>query len=231
MSTLAFADDASFESSHITLHIKNKHSVASSRRDHRRTSAFITGASAALTSPSAESTVQSSSQQQHNTTTSTPSPTAGMIQKFTVITVSGKEKKWAEQRYRMITSIKARLLGTRRQSGTVPGTVPDLPESAGPGDGDSDAPPSPSPICPESGTLPRARPRFAGDGDAPPSLIPTGGPGSAPWSKGTTMCAIGSDSRAVPQLDEVPGPLAEKRSPGLQLSDARPLGAHAGHQQ
>jgi len=27
---LAFADDVSFESSHITLHIKNKHSVASS---------------------------------------------------------------------------------------------------------------------------------------------------------------------------------------------------------
>ena len=92
MSTLAFADDVSFESSHITLHTKNKHSVASSRRDHRRTSAFITGASAALTSPSAESTVQSTSQQQHNTTTITPSPKAG-IQKFTVITVSRKEEK------------------------------------------------------------------------------------------------------------------------------------------
>ena len=117
---LAYADVVSFESSHITWHIKTKHSVAlaSSRRD-RRTSAFITGASAALTSPSAESTVQStsaavisspsaestvqsSSQQQHNTTMSTPSPKAG-IQKFTVITVSGKEKKWAEQRYRMMT--------------------------------------------------------------------------------------------------------------------------------
>ena len=163
-------DDVSFESSRITLYIKNKHSVALSRRDHRRTSAFITGASAALTSPSAESTVQitsaavisspsaestvqSSSQQQHNTTTSTPSPKAG-IQKFTVITVSGMEKKWAEQRHRMITIIKVRLLGTRRQSGTVPGTVPDLA-------GDGDAPPSPSPICPESGTLPRPRPRFA----------------------------------------------------------------------
>ena len=71
----------------------------------------------------------------------------------------------------MITIIKVRLLGTRRQSGTVPGTVPDL-------SGDGDAPPSPSPICPESGTLPRPRPRFAGDGDAPPSPIPIGG--SAP---------------------------------------------------
>jgi hypothetical protein len=176
MPTLAFADDASFESSHITLHIKNKHSVASSRRDHRRTSAFITGASAALTSPSAESTVQStsaavisspsaestvqsSSQQQleHNTTTSTPSPKAG-IQKFRVIviTVSGKEKKWAGQRYRMITSIKARLLGTRRQSGT----------------------------------LPRARPRYA--------RFPPGARGPRPGAEGTTMCASGSDS--VPQL-------------------------------
>ncbi len=39
-------------------------------------------------------------------------------------------------------SVKVRLLGTRQQSGTVPGTVPraDLP-------GDGDAPPSPSPIC------------------------------------------------------------------------------------
>ena len=37
-----------------------------------------------------------------------------------MITVSGMEKKWAEQRYRMITIIKVRLLGTRRQSGTVP---------------------------------------------------------------------------------------------------------------
>ena len=48
----------------------------------------------------------------------------------------------------------------------VPVPVPDLP---GDGDGTSvpdlpgggDAPPSPSPICPESGTLPRPRPRFA----------------------------------------------------------------------
>ena len=70
------------------------------------------------------------------------------------------------------TVIKVRLLGTRRQSGTVPVPVPDLA-------GDGDAPPSPSPICPESGTLPRPRPRFAGDGDAPPSPIPIGG--SAPW--------------------------------------------------
>ena len=37
------------------------------------------------------------------------------------------------------TIIKVRLLGTRRQSGTVPGTVPDLA-------GDGDAPPSPIPI-------------------------------------------------------------------------------------
>ena len=70
-------------------------------------SAFITGAAAALaphsaestdaaviTSPSAESPVQSSSQQQGNTT-----PNMG-IRKYAVITVSGKEKKWAEQRYR-----------------------------------------------------------------------------------------------------------------------------------
>ena len=100
-----------FRSSQVASHCTSKTStsVALSRRDHRRTSAFITGASAALTSPSAESTVQitsaavisspsaestvqSSSQQQHNTTTSTPSPKAG-IQKFTVITVSGMEKK------------------------------------------------------------------------------------------------------------------------------------------
>jgi hypothetical protein len=73
------------------------------------------------------------------------------------------------------TIIKVRLLGTRRQSGTGPGTVPDLA-------GDGDAPPSPSPIRPESGTLPRPRPRFGGDGDrdAPPSPIPIGG--SAPWN-------------------------------------------------
>ena len=56
------------------------------------------------------------------------------------------------------TIIKVRLLGTRRHSGTVPVPVPDLA-------GDGDAPPSPSPICPESGTLPRPRPRFAEIGD------------------------------------------------------------------
>ncbi len=52
----------------------------------------------------------------------------------------------------------------------VPVPVPDL---SGDGDGASvpdlpgggDAPPSPSPICPESGTLPRPRPRFAEIGD------------------------------------------------------------------
>jgi hypothetical protein len=49
----------------------------------------------------------------------------------------------------------------------APVRVPDLP-------GGGDAPPSPSPICPESGTLPLPRPRFAGDGDAPPSPIPIG---------------------------------------------------------
>ena len=95
-------------------HIKSKHVIPSSPRDHRHESAFITGAAAALashsaestvqrtdaamiTSPSAESPVQSSSQQQGKTT-----PNMG-IRKFTVITVSGKEKKWAEQRYRMMT--------------------------------------------------------------------------------------------------------------------------------
>jgi hypothetical protein len=49
-------------------------------------------------------------------------------------------------------SVKVRLLGTRQQSGTVPGTVPraDLP-------GDGDAPPntpSPSPICLGRGRFP-----------------------------------------------------------------------------
>ena len=71
------------------------------------------------------------------------------------------------------TIIKVRLLGTRRQSGTVPVPVPDLA-------GDGDAPPSPSPICPESGTLSRPRPRFGGDGDAPPSPIPIGGSAPCP---------------------------------------------------
>jgi hypothetical protein len=74
-----------------------------------------------------------------------------------------------------IIKVRPLPLGTRRQSETVPGTVPDLP-------GDGDAPPSPSPIRPESGTLPRPLPRFGGDGarDAPPSPIPIGG--SAPWT-------------------------------------------------
>ncbi len=44
---LVYAEDVSFESSNIIFHIKNKHSVASSRRDHRHESAFITGAAAA----------------------------------------------------------------------------------------------------------------------------------------------------------------------------------------
>ena len=183
-------DDVSFESSRITLYIKNKHSVALSRRDHRRTSAFITGASAALTSPSAESTVQitsaavisspsaestvqSSSQQQHNTTTSTPSPKAG-IQKFTVITVPGMEKKWAEQRHRMITIIKVRLLGSGESAHA---------DNRGPSRGQS-------PICPGTGTLPRPRPRFVrnrglspvpvpdlpGTGTLPRPRFPSGGP-------------------------------------------------------
>jgi hypothetical protein len=98
------------------------------------------------------------------------------------------------------TIIKVRLLlGTRRQSGTVPGTVPDLA-------GDGDTPPSPSPICPESGTLPRPRPRFGGDsdGDAPPSPIPIGG--SAPWGS-VTVPAPGQigDGRPVP----VPGQIGD----------------------
>ena len=178
-------DDVSFESSRITLYIKNKHSVALSRRDHRRTSAFITGASAALTSPSAESTVQitsaavisspsaestvqSSSQQQHNTTTSTPSPKAG-IQKFTVITVSGMEKKWAEQRYRMITILKCGCSAHADNRGPSRGR---------------------SPIWPGTGTLPRPRPRFVrnrglspvpvpdlpGTGTLPRPRFPSGGP-------------------------------------------------------
>jgi hypothetical protein len=53
--------------------------------------------------------------------------------------------------------LKVRLLGTRRQSGTVPGTVP---AGFGRGRGRSVAPPSPSPICPES------------PGDSPPSPSP-----------------------------------------------------------
>ncbi len=55
---LVYVDDVSFESGNIIFHIKNKHSVASSRRDHRHESAFIAGAAAALASHSAESTVQ-----------------------------------------------------------------------------------------------------------------------------------------------------------------------------
>jgi hypothetical protein len=101
---LVYTEDVSFESSNLIFHIKNKHSVASSRRDHRHESAFITGAAAALASHSAESTVlrtdapvQSSSQQQGNTISNMG------IRKFAVITVSGKEKTWAEQRYRMMT--------------------------------------------------------------------------------------------------------------------------------
>jgi hypothetical protein len=60
----------------------------------------------------------------------------------------------------------------------VPVPVPDL---SGDGDGASvpdlsgggDAPPSPgpSPICPESGTLPRPRPRFAEIGDQAASVV------------------------------------------------------------
>ena len=55
---LVYADDVSFESSNIILHIKNKHVIPSSPRDHRHESAFITGAAAALASHSAESTAQ-----------------------------------------------------------------------------------------------------------------------------------------------------------------------------
>jgi hypothetical protein len=51
--------------------------------------------------------------------------------------------------------------------GDRPGTVPGLAR-------DGDAPPSPSPICPESGTLPRPRPRFGenGDGGESPRAVP-----------------------------------------------------------
>ncbi len=61
-----------------------------------------------------------------------------------------------------------------RQGADTPVPVPvPVPDLSGDGDGASvpdlsgsrDAPPSPSPICPESGTLPRPRPRFANIGD------------------------------------------------------------------
>ena len=178
-------DDVSFESSRIALYIKNKHSVALSRRDHRRTSAFITGASAALTSPSAESTVQitsaavisspsaestvqSSSQQQHNTTTSTPSPKAG-IQKLTVITVSGMEKSGPSSAIGRLLLLKCGCSAHADNRGPSRGR---------------------SPICPGTGTLPRPRPRFVrnrglspvpvpdlpGTGTLPRPRFPSGGP-------------------------------------------------------
>ncbi len=61
-----------------------------------------------------------------------------------------------------------------RQGADTPVPVPfPVPDLSGDGDGASvpnlpgggDAPPSPSPIRPESGTLPRPRPRFAEIGD------------------------------------------------------------------
>ena len=64
------------------------------------------------------------------------------------------------------TIIKVRLLGTRRQSGSVPVPVPDLA-------GDGDAPPSPSPICRGPG------------GDAPPSPTPIGGSALRPEDEAT----------------------------------------------
>jgi hypothetical protein len=84
-----------------------------------------------------------------------------------------------------------RLLGTRLQSGTVPGTVrvPDL-------SGDGDAPPSPTPICPESGRLPRPRPRLAGDGDAGASHQPGIRAQAAPWSRATPTEWQGRSARA-----------------------------------
>jgi hypothetical protein len=62
------------------------------------------------------------------------------------------------------TIIKVRLLGTRRQSGTVtvPGTVPDLA-------GDGDAPPSPSPTA---SVFQVVRNPSRGLGDSPPSPSP-----------------------------------------------------------
>jgi hypothetical protein len=76
------------------------------------------------------------------------------------------------------TIIEVRLFGTRRHSGTVPGTVPGF---SGDGDApDGDAPPSPSPICPESGTLPRPRPRFPSGGPRP------GDSAQPPWGELST---------------------------------------------
>ena len=61
------------------------------------------------------------------------------------------------ERIQLPTIIKVRLLGTRRQSGTVPGTVGDLA-----GDRDGDAPPGvPGPV-----------PDLSGIGDSPPSPSP-----------------------------------------------------------
>ncbi len=104
-------------------------------------------------------------------------------------------------------SVKVRLpvLGTRRQSGTVPGTVPDSSDLSG----DGDAPPSPSPICPESGTLPGPRPRgpgrvpdLAGTGTLPKNRdilllprprFPSGGPrpvNPSHWFHGIYICGV-----------------------------------------
>ncbi len=87
--------------------------------------------------------------------------------------------------------IPRRGLGQQGTDTPIPVPVP-VPDLSGDGDGarvpdlpgGGDAPPSPSPICPESGTLPRPRPRFAGDGDAPPSPIPIGVSEhlSVPWN-------------------------------------------------
>ena len=80
------------------------------------------------------------------------------------------------------TNIKVRLLGTRRQSGTVPVPVPDLA-------GDGDAPPSPSPICPESGTLPR--PRFPSGGPRPERVLSDHGK-QLMVTKGSATCRSSS---------------------------------------
>jgi hypothetical protein len=69
------------------------------------------------------------------------------------------ESSYRHELIQLPTIIKVRLLGTRpgRQSGTVPGTVPDLA-------GDGDAPPGPG--------VPVPVPDLSGIGDSPPSPCP-----------------------------------------------------------
>jgi hypothetical protein len=79
----------------------------------------------------------------------------------------------ASELIQLPTIIKVRLLGTRRQSGTVPGTVPDLA-------GDGDAPPSPSQdglrFVRNRGCSPVPVPDLAGTGTLPRPRFPSGGP-------------------------------------------------------